>query len=155
VSPPTPEEAATAQPQPNATLAVTPAETERLVLAESQGKLRLVLRAAGDAIRMASGGVTMPQLLGGVYYQIQGQAGPSGKPIQITQRRLPPRPPRRQVGRWVGQSGYQGGGPAPVFASPLPPFAATPIAAAGMQAPTERKIEVIRGGKVERVTVKY
>jgi hypothetical protein len=98
----------------------------------------------------------MPQLLGGIYYQLQGQAGPSGKPVQITPRRLvPPKPPTRQAGGWVGQAGYQGGGPAPVFASPLPPFAAAPIAAAGMQAPTERKIEVIRGGKVERVTVKY
>jgi pilus assembly protein CpaB len=53
-----------AREQPNATLAVLPAEAERLVLADSKGQLRLALRAIDDIGRPKSPGVSEAQLTG-------------------------------------------------------------------------------------------
>jgi len=55
---------AQARTQPNATLAVTPEQAERLILAESRGKLRLALRAVGDDSRVVLSGVTTVALIG-------------------------------------------------------------------------------------------
>jgi pilus assembly protein CpaB len=50
--------------QPNATLAVTPADAEKLILAESTGKLRLTLRRAGEDLRVSLTGVRSDALIG-------------------------------------------------------------------------------------------
>jgi len=50
--------------QPNATLSVTPAQAERLILAESQGKLRLALRRAGDERHVLVVGARSEEIIG-------------------------------------------------------------------------------------------
>jgi len=50
--------------QPNATLALMPGDAERLILAESKGKLRLTLRPMGDAAKVALSGVRSDSLIG-------------------------------------------------------------------------------------------
>ncbi len=47
------ERRAPTKPQPTATLAVTPHDAQKLVLAEAEGKIRLVLRRAGDKAHVA------------------------------------------------------------------------------------------------------
>jgi pilus assembly protein CpaB len=50
--------------QPNATLALMPDDAEKLILAESKGKLRLTLRPMGDAAKVALSGVRSDSLIG-------------------------------------------------------------------------------------------
>jgi len=57
-------QSAQARTQPNATLAVTPEQAEKLILAESRGKLRLALRAVGDDAHVVLPGVTTVALIG-------------------------------------------------------------------------------------------
>lgn len=52
------------KPQTTATLAVLPAEAERLILAESRGKLRLALRAVDDTSHGKTAGISEAQLTG-------------------------------------------------------------------------------------------
>ena len=52
--------------QPNATLAVLPMDAEKLILAESKGKLRLTLRRPDDVSFVATRGVTGRSLIGSV-----------------------------------------------------------------------------------------
>jgi pilus assembly protein CpaB len=58
------KEAARPRVQPNATLAVSPEDAEKLILAESKGKLRLTLRRAGDNRRVLLAGVGSGALFG-------------------------------------------------------------------------------------------
>lgn len=51
VGKPLAERAARPKEQPNATLAVVPEDAEKLILAESRGKLRLTLRRAGEDLK--------------------------------------------------------------------------------------------------------
>ena len=53
-----------AAPPRNVWLVVSPRDAETIELAQSMGKLRLVLRAAGDSTSIAGGGVTASQLTG-------------------------------------------------------------------------------------------
>jgi len=64
VARPPSEKAARPKEQPNATLAVTPQEAEKLILAESEGRLRLVLRPAGDEMFVTLAGVRSDALIG-------------------------------------------------------------------------------------------
>lgn len=64
VARPASEKAARPKEQPNATLAVTPQEAEKLILAESEGKLRLVLRPAGDDMWINLAGMRSDALSG-------------------------------------------------------------------------------------------
>jgi pilus assembly protein CpaB len=50
--------------QPNATLALYPGDAEKLILAESQGKLRLTLRPMGDAAKVVLAGIRSDSLIG-------------------------------------------------------------------------------------------
>jgi pilus assembly protein CpaB len=50
--------------QPNAILALTPDNAEKLILAESQGKLRLTLRSKGDAGKVYLAGARSDTLIG-------------------------------------------------------------------------------------------
>ena len=158
VPPTSPEEAARAQPQPNATLSVTPMQAELLILAESQGKLRLVLRPAGEALSAASRGITTSQLLGGMWQTLHGGRQVGKQYVEVSQTRRAP-PPRATTAPLVSRQGrlpYQATGPAPIFAAPLSAAAAASIAAQQMlPLPGEREIEIIRGGRVERVKMRY
>jgi pilus assembly protein CpaB len=58
------EKAGRPKEQPNATLAVTPQQAEKLILAEAEGKLRLVLRRAGDESWVSLQGVRIDALTG-------------------------------------------------------------------------------------------
>lgn len=61
-----PREGRDARPkeQPNATLALRPEDAEKLILAESKGKLRLTLRPKGDAEKVALAGMRSDSLIG-------------------------------------------------------------------------------------------
>jgi Flp pilus assembly protein CpaB len=127
-----------AKPQNTATLAVLPAEAERLILAEARGKLRLALRPIEDDTYRSRAGVTEVQVTG--VRPPDKDAGSSSvavsKPVMNTGAPYPPAPVARPV--------------APVAASPISRPAASPMP----KAPAEREIEVIRGTQKEVVTVK-
>lgn len=58
------EKAARPKEQPNATLAVSPQDAEKLILAESTGRLRLTLRRAGEDLKVVLSGVKSDALVG-------------------------------------------------------------------------------------------
>jgi len=58
------EKEARPKQQPNATLALSPADAEKLILAESTGKLRLTLRPVGDDSLVALAGIRSDKLIG-------------------------------------------------------------------------------------------
>ena len=120
---------------PNATLAVDPIDAERLILAESKGKLRLALRAQGDIVRVPTPGITSRALVGYVPADIRRQ----------TQRQIvaaaPPRP--------VMYAGANRQLINPFYGSAPPPLPVITPAE-----PPKVEIEVIRGSQIERVPVK-
>lgn len=69
---------------PTATLAVTPEDAEKLVLAATKGRIRLALRRAGDRSRTEVEGVTLYALTG---YRPKEEAPP---PEAATQQQPPP-----------------------------------------------------------------
>lgn len=113
-----------------ATLLVTPEEAERLVLAENEGKLRLVLRSVQDAARVDSKGVSRNALTG----------APAAKPSPASPKPAASRPvPSR---------------PATVTTTERTVAARTaPAPAKKSEAPEPPKVEVIKGSKVESVEV--
>lgn len=122
-----------------ATLLVNPAQAERLVLAENEGKLRLVLRAAGDTRIVMSQGITRQAVTG--YAPTRPAAS---RPAAVTVRREPP-PPRPLRNDWAAYNPYSGSdGAPPRDAKTGPPLA---LSKSGHQ------IEVIRGTEIERVVV--
>lgn len=127
-----------AKPQNTATLAVLPAEAERLILAEARGKLRLTLRAIEDDTYRTRAGVTEVQVTG--VRPPDKDAGSStvaaSKPAVNTGAPYPPAPVARPT--------------TPVAASPV----SSPVTYSAPKPPAEREIEVIRGTQKEVVTVK-
>lgn len=108
-----------------ATLLVTPNQAEQLALAEDQGKLRLILRAAGDHSLVNGGGASMST----------GAAAPASQPrVNVT-------PQRRN---------YE---PRPVSWTPpiqLPAPQAVPVTTIVDKRP---EVEVIRGTEIDKVKV--
>lgn len=129
-------EKAAPKTQTNATLAVMPTAAEKLVLAESRGKLRLVLRRSDDQTFVETKGVTTRALFGIVQ--------PDSPKSVTTAAARPPAPVVR---------------PAPPVAVPsLPPldygrYEIKPHAPTETQGPPKKIIEIIRGTKTEEVTV--
>ncbi len=80
---------------PTATLAVTPEDAEKLVLAATKGRIRLALRRAGDKSRAMVEGVTLYALTG--YQPKETQA--EGPPEQSQPQQPPPwyQPPPSQA----------------------------------------------------------
>lgn len=129
-----------------ATLLVTPAEAERLVLAENEGKLRLVLRAVGDVMRVDSKGVTSTTVTGS-----SGEAGAGTSIREITGRSNESRPP--VVSRPPAYNGWSPYSyPTRRDYSPPRPSVTSPIQPTPIEKPGD-VIEVIRGTDVEKVTV--
>jgi pilus assembly protein CpaB len=121
---------------PNATLSLDPADAEKLILAESKGKLRLTLRAQGDTVLAPTRGITSRALIGYVPPDV-------GAEKQSPSLAAPPAQPAYQSPR--GMTPYQG-----IYGfgqGPLP--ASKPV----LSEP-RTEIEVIKGSQVERVPVK-
>jgi len=85
---PASEKAARPKQQPNATLAVTPEEAEKLILAESEGKLRLILRPAGDEMWVGLRGTRSDALIG-----VRPASTTAGRAAQPQPRATPAPPP--------------------------------------------------------------
>ncbi|HPP75512.1 MAG TPA: Flp pilus assembly protein CpaB, partial [Armatimonadota bacterium] len=77
-----------------ATLLVTPSDAEKLVLAENEGKLRLILRPVGDVARIPSPGVSSLAVVGsGAKVDVQPAEQSAPAPVV----RLAQPPPNREM----------------------------------------------------------
>jgi len=121
--------AARPQPIPHATLAVAPADAEKLILAESKGKLRLALRRTGDIEYAEVRGISSVALIG----------------------RVPQPPSSSGGGGAAARVVYQ---PGPAFTPGLarPPFTLAPSQVQQV-APGQKSVEIYRGTEKEVVTV--
>ena len=127
---------ARAEQQPNATLSVTPEQAEKLILAESRGKLRLTLRSVGDAAKVELRGMDSIKLTG-------YGSGPAGS--QAARRVEVARAP-------VSSVGYM----SPAFAGPFfdrPRIPGYGMAGDGSAISAGRSVEVIRGSEKTVVQV--
>lgn len=124
-----PETGREAKPQtiPNATLAVTPYDAEKLILAENRGKLRLTLRGADDRSFVSSKGTTSRAVMGLV-------------PPDVPEKPRASAAARPQAAQ----------GPAPAL-----PWQIGPISAAGTALGSEsgKRIQVVRGTELEETVV--
>jgi pilus assembly protein CpaB len=118
--------------QPTATLAVLPAEAEKLILAEARGKLRLALRAVEDDTFRAGRGTKEIQVTG---VPPKEEARPAPPPAPT-----PAAPPAMSVREMK---------PAPAL-----PVGMEPGAASVRPNPNLREIEVVRGTAKQTVKVK-
>jgi pilus assembly protein CpaB len=107
------------------TLQVTPAQTEKLALASSEGKLQLVMRNSGDQADEQTSGANKRTLLTGEHATIAPDPGISGNPS------VPKAAPRRIA-------------PRPVVKENVTPKATTP-------APERPTVDVYKGAKKETV----
>jgi pilus assembly protein CpaB len=125
-------------PKTTATLAVLPAEAEKLILAEARGKLRLALRPIEDDTYRTRTGISEVQVTGVL------PAGPA--------RTTVPPPPASPAPRMATAAPT----PAPGAVVPptvvMAPRVSTP--GFGSKPASERQIEVVRGTQKEVVTVK-
>jgi pilus assembly protein CpaB len=123
-------------PQVTATLAVLPAEAEKLILAEARGKLRLALRPIEDDTYRSRTGTSEVQVTGVL------PAGPAKTTVPP-----PPAPAAPQTVK-VASPAAPATPPTVVMAPHMstPGFASKPAA--------QREIEVVRGTQKEVVTVK-
>lgn len=121
------------QTQPNATLAVTPQDAEKLILAESKGKLRLTLRYYGDQAKVISKGITSRQLIGYVPPDV-----PEKTSSTVTVRPAVSRPSPPPI---VRES-------PPIYSIPPLPTTQTTV-----QEEPGKKVQVVRGTKIEEVVV--
>ncbi|MDI6829375.1 MAG: Flp pilus assembly protein CpaB [Armatimonadota bacterium] len=124
-----------AKPQtyPNATLAVTPQDAEKLILAESKGKLRLTLRYYGDQAKVISKGITSRQLIGYVPPDVPEKTSSASSVRQTVASRPSPPPIVRET--------------PPIYG--IPPLTTQAVA----QEEAGKKVQVVRGTKIEEVAV--
>jgi pilus assembly protein CpaB len=120
--------------QMTATMALSPTDTEKLVLAESKGKISLALRRSDDSSLVATRGATEQAIFGKV------QMASSKQPVDSQAMQTKPAPM-----------------PVVVQSSPTPAIQtlSRPAAAGTTKPPStsERKVTIVRGTKVEEVTV--
>jgi pilus assembly protein CpaB len=120
---------ARAQQQPTATLSVTPEQAEKMILAESRGKLRLTLRSVGDSTTVALRGIDSVKLTG---------YGVNAGSVQA-KRVETPRPPVTSVGYNYASPAFA---PGPFFDRPR----IEAFGAGGQGAVSQgNTVEVIRG----------
>jgi pilus assembly protein CpaB len=121
-----------ATPQPNATLAVMPMDAERLILAESKGKLRLALRRSDDMSFVTTRGVTGRAVMGNVPSDAPEKREPTTVTREVGANRAVTSPVQTPLAWQVG----------PITPQP------------GEQAATSGKtVEIVRGTKVEEAVV--
>jgi len=130
------EQAGQPQEAPNATLAVSPGDAEKLILAESMGKLRLTLRPIDDTDQVALRGVSSVALVGAIP-QPAKQVGAAGgsRPAPVV-REVVYRPE-----------------PMSSFAQPHTQFSLSPAQVQPVQPLPQRTVEVYRGTDKEVVPV--
>jgi pilus assembly protein CpaB len=129
-APPPPAQGDNAKKYPTVTLAVTPGDAQKLVLADSKGKIRLSLRRAGDSTYATVPAANNWELIG------QRPAPPEEKPASQAQQ-APGAQPAQPAPSWY---------PSPMGPSP---GAAPP---GGKPAGTEKPgVEVFRGNQREVV----
>lgn len=138
-APGAPQEGEGAQPrqakvEATATLAVTPEEAEKLVLADSEGKIRLALRRAGDHSFVQLPPVVNWNLIG---YRPPPERGLGGPPTAGQAPAWYPPP----AGGPPAQPAPSGSTPSPGFPSPSRP--------APPPAPEKPAVEVFRGSERE------
>ena len=122
---------AKAEPQQTATFVADPRDAEKLILAESKGRLRLILRRQGDIVRVPTPGITSRALIGFV----PSDAGTTRAEVAISRPTYGP-PPGAIIGPFGGPRGS------------LPPGTGP------MELVPRREIEVIKGTQIERVPVR-
>lgn len=124
---------------PNATLAVTPMDAEKLILAENRGKLRLTLRNAEDTSYVSTRGITSRAVIGNVPPDVPEKKSPSPPPVRTT-----------TVSRTTGTL-LPPVGPGPVLSS----FEQLPTLGSEQRSEVEegKKIQIIRGTKLEETVV--
>lgn len=83
---------ATARAQPTATLAVTPNDAEKLILADAKGKLRLALRSSEDRSITPRKPVSAQAVMGVASKASQAAGGSSSAPANTSMPRLGPAP---------------------------------------------------------------
>ena len=129
-APPPPAQGDNAKKYPTVTLAVTPGDAQKLVLADSKGKIRLSLRRAGDSTYATVPAANNWELIG------QRPSPPEEKPASQAQQ-APGAQPAQPAPSWY---------PSPMGPSP---GAAPP---GGKPAGTEKPgVEVFRGNQREVV----
>ena len=122
--------------QTNATLAIMPSEAEKLILAESKGKLRLVLRRSDDNTYTETKGINSRTLFGII---------PSDVPNRVVDLAPPPRPAPVKPVRSPLVPQLPPFGVQRFEIKPRPPVEALIL--------PKKTIEIIRGTKVEQTTV--
>ncbi|MGB9586917.1 MAG: Flp pilus assembly protein CpaB [Armatimonadota bacterium] len=125
---------------PNATLAVTPMDAEKLILAENRGKLRLTLRNAEDTSYVSTRGITSRAVIGNVPPDVPEKKSPS----------YPPPVRTATVSRTTGML-VPPAGPGPILSG----FEQLPTVGSEQQPEVEegKKIQIIRGTKLEETVV--
>jgi pilus assembly protein CpaB len=118
--------------QPNATLAVTPLDAQRLMLADQRGELRLSLRPVGEHDIVPIPATTVSSVAGPMYTKLKALSEKgNGRPTPPAQAQPAP-----------------GATLAPPLGYTAPPATGSRPAAPGKPA---RTVEVIRGGQREQV----
>ncbi|MBP6964479.1 MAG: Flp pilus assembly protein CpaB [Armatimonadetes bacterium] len=117
----------TARVQPTATLAVTPTEAERLILAEAKGRLRLTLRSAEDRLVKSARPISVSAVMGVAPTKSARASAPAAAPTGGGSPLIPP---------------------APVGGQQL-----TPLPGTVQIAPPVKTVTVVRGTKVEETVV--
>lgn len=115
------------------TLQVTPEQAEKLALASTEGKLRLVMRNSIDQGDEQTEGVDKNRLLTGE------QARPAPEPGALKSEQTPPPPPQSPARRPRAQARSTAHGEAPPQAAPAPP------------PPPRPSVEMIQGTKKSTV----
>jgi pilus assembly protein CpaB len=116
-------------PSATATLSVSPDEAEKLVLADSKGKLRLMLRPTQDMAYVRTKGVVGRTILGSV-------------PPDVAEKATPKPSPAPQIKTSPGSGMF-----VPPAMGRIQPLPVTNIPE------PEKRIQVIRGTKVDEVSV--
>jgi len=112
-----------ATPVTVATLLVSPQDAERLVLAQTEGRIMLTLRSWTDSLPVATEGANPSDLVG-------------GGPVAQKDATTPGAPPAHQAAGRRGRGGKDKGAPPP------PPLA--------IEAPQTDKVEILRGDRFEQ-----
>jgi len=111
------------------TLEVTPVEAERLAIAQTEGRIQLVLRGYGDPDSIKTEGAKSADVLS------QLRTAPTYKPEPVTKKGVTPRRPTAPV--------QQATAPAPVVQAP-PPVAEQP------KRPDSLTVQIFKAGKEEQ-----
>lgn len=135
-----------AKSQPNATLAVMPADAERLILADSKGKLRLTLRRPDDVSHTQPVGTTGRAVMGAV---------PPDVPQQSPARQTPPASASTQSRpiASINRPPILPHSEPFMFQPPISPISQIPETRPLVMQESGKKVQVVRGTTIDEVVV--